>query len=468
MTTQAAPIRRIWVPGFEKRIAAGSNGTLYRYKKGDKTLTPIPRKPRVQLETGGRVEAFGYAYMVALAFVPQPDVPFETGRHRVGYMDGNPENTTPTNLFWLVSAKAIERYKKAKAHQNQAEITRILEDNWGTYRNIDQAPGYYIKEDGTLWRLVLGVLKRCPGHIAKSTGKIRVGLGQNHKNDYLLAELVADLFLPPRPDPRYRALPIDGNPGNTHPANLRWVFLPHSRTLPLRFTSTHQEQRYADPSAGRFRKAKEYRESLVDQGARYLRGDGDVWMTPAGRLYILDSQRGTLTQLHPDSTGRVFFNCGLSRSSCASLREARELDSDKPKSVSAMRAFRRRQIKLYLPDGVNIFNLMADAFPDRLHRRRIPCQECYPKDGDWTNTSPENIDFAPVNHSYSDRLWLFNTTGTRAERESPGDAKQESPQPTPATTSPGQQPTAHSEAPQPVHTQAQQDDSPLDLDTFLD
>lgn len=454
----STPIRRIWVPGFEKRIAAGSNGTLYRYKKGDKTLTPIPRK-RLQLETAGKVETFSYEYLIALAFVPQPETPYTSTRFRVGFLDGNPENTAPTNLFWLVSARAHERYKKAKAHQNQAEIARILEDHWGTYRNIDQAPGYYIKEDGTLWRLALGILKRCPGHIAKSTGRIQVHLGQNHKSAYPLAEIVADIFLPPRPSPYYRAQPIDGNPGNTHPANLRWTFIARPKTIPPRFTSTHQEQRYADPSAGHFRKAKEYRESLIDQGARYLRGDGDVWMTPAGRLYILDSQRGTLNQLHPDSTGRVFFDRGLSRSSCVSTRE--------PSSKR-----RLRQIKLYLPDGVNIFNLIADAFPDRLHRRRIPCQECYPKDGDWTNTSPENIDFAPVNHSYSDRLWLFSTTGTRAERESPGDAHQsayqESPQPATHDQIIQATNTAHSETPQPVHTQAQQDDSPLDLDTFLD
>lgn len=403
-TIKPAKIRRAWVPGLEKRIAAGDNGTLYRYKKTTKALEPIPRTDAtryLQLTDPGthKVMTYCYEYLIALAFVPKPSFPFAPDkRPQVGFLDGDNTNTNPANLFWKASTTAYRSLQRSKAHQLRTHIQQTHAQKYGNFKCVDQAPNYFVKDDGTLWKLdTHGNLNKAEGHTHKSSGAIHITLGANFPQPFPLAELVADLYLvTPRPGPHYRAAHIDGNRGNTHPANLRWEPNHLVRTKPHRFTSSETTTRHADARDAFRRTALTNQGALYDQGARHLDNNLDLWAHPSGKVYRLSLTTGAMDEIAPDSQGKIWFHGGVNLPVGAS---------------------RNKRAKISTPRGTNILNFLADAFPDLLDRVRLPGQNCYPLDGNWKNTALSNIGYSSkLSHGQEQRVWKF-PLGAEAKRD---------------------------------------------------
>lgn len=381
--TTPKPIKRRWIPGLEKRIAAGDNGTLYRYKKTTKTLEPIPMKSPNQVVTlrRGSIDiAYPYAYLIALAFIgldKAPQTADQDARPRVGFSDGNRLNTCPNNLYWLPTGLGNKLDKmRAKAALESLPAWTTSE---GEFRQLADCPNFYVRDDGTLWKLQQnGDMKpRRPSF--RADGHLLVNLAPYRKNPILLKELVADIYLPPRPTPKHRAYMVDGKPANTHPNNLQWRYSYQAPPHPHKMTATDPNRTNAYRSEETRARFLRTMDGLEEMGAVRLKSDFRLWVTPDGRIYWIDHETGTRSLLRPEG-GRIHIPGGFMDASGRSVfsRSTR---------------------------GITAGNIVFDAFPELTAEAakeqernpgasapiRTPYQATYPKDGNVDNTHPDNL-----------------------------------------------------------------------------
>jgi hypothetical protein len=377
--TTPKPIKRRWVPGLEKRIAAGDNGTLYRYKKTTKTLEPIPMKSAGQMvyvRFPPHDYAYPYAYLIARAFIgldKAPQTADQDARPRVGFSDGNRLNTCPNNLYWMPTGlgNKLDRMRAKAALESLPTWTA----SEGEFRQLSDYPNFYVRDDGTLWKLQRnGDLKPRRPHF-RADGHLLVNLAPYLKSPVLLKELIADIYLPQRPTPKHRAYMVDGKPTNTHPKNLQWRYSYQSPPHPHRMTATDPSRASAYRSEEAHARFFRTMDGLEDMGAARLKSDFRLWVTPDGRIYWIDHETGTRSFLR-SAGGRIHIPGGF-------------LDA------SGRSVFSRST------RGITAGNIVFDAFPelsaeaakhpDEPAPIRTPHQATYPKDGNVDNTRPDNL-----------------------------------------------------------------------------
>ena len=410
-------VKRKWVPGYEQRLACGNNGKLYRHKKVDGTFRELPNdnpKKAIQLQTThapgvSTLKSFSYGYLVALTWVSEPPTHPQHKQHaRVGYLDGDRTNTRPENLFWITPAKhtkaAIDQ-KKAQAYNTTR--SRIMQGtDHGEFRSIVEAPDYFVKDDGTLWRLKPdGDLKRIHGHLDTPGRRVTVKLAPYFPGLIVLHEIVAALYLPKRPGPFYRALSVNGNHGDTSPENLVWDYRHGAKPYPHKFTAGNAKTRHATKRENDKAAFFDTVGILRDQGARQLENNLDIWAHPQGKILRIDRETGIAHEIIPDEHGRFHFQGGFNVSH-AELGERKARKRHKAATSSTLRIHPSTVERIYSTRGHNALDFIADAFPDLMDRNRLPFQHCRPKDYNWQNLHPSNIAYSAPTNALT-RVWYF-------------------------------------------------------------
>ena len=377
--TTPQPVKRRWIPGLEKRIAAGDNGILYRYKKTTKTLEPIPVKSPNQVVTlrRGFIDiAYPYAYLIAAAFLDiakAPETKDPTQRPRVGFADGNRLNTRPSNLYWLQTGPG-RKLDQLRAREALKASTLHTQQN-GEFRQLDGLPDFYTKDDGTLWKLQQNGDLKIRRPTTRHDGHLEVNLAPYYKRRLLLKEIIADIYLPPRPTPKHRAYMVDGNPNNTRPMNLQWRYSYQAPPYPYKITAAAPNRTTATRSEEAHARFYRTMDALTEAGARRLTSDLRLWATPDGLIYWIDHETGTRSLIR-SAAGRIHIPGGFM-------------------DASGRTVFSRST------RGITAGNIVFDAFPeltaeaakhpDELAPRRTTHQATYPKDGNPDNTRPENL-----------------------------------------------------------------------------
>jgi hypothetical protein len=376
----------------------------------------------------GIVKSYTYAYLVALTWLGDPPLYEKRGQHsRVGHQDGDRDNHHPGNLFWVEPRSHVRRAEYLQQQRAYRRTLAKMTSTEGEFVSIAEAPDHFIKEDGTLWKLKHnGDLIQKRGHL---TGGNRpaamVSLKPHIPHPVPLADIVLSLYGIPRPGAQYRATTRDGNPANTRPDNLYWIFLAGARPSPHIFTPGSKRMGSAFKGENERKACLEAIQILTDQGARQLKNNPTIWAHPHGRIIVIDRETGQMETLRPTKDGKFYLPGGFM-----------EPDGSK---------------RTYSTRGHNPCNFIADAFPDLLGRYRGPAQNCYPLDYNWQHLHPGNVGYGPTSR-YAPRVWHFVGPKRREPLYMPGRDE--------TTTHPT---AAHSEPPADPTTD--QDSSP-DADAF--
>lgn len=219
-------------------------------------------------------------------------------------------NWHPDNLEWRTTLNEV----RAK---NRARTLKSLQASSGEYLQLGGHPHLWVKSDGSLWRMISsGDLRVVPGSM--NGNQVRVSINSNRgprsgQKIVSLKELVADVWLQNRPSLFHRAKLKDGNPWNTHPHNLEWYLPTNGR--PIKHTFAPASKVPKDPTPdGRRREIRtivdESWTTLLQMGARPMKGYPALWAMPSGRIMVLDAETGHQTYPIPDITGTVKA-CGL-------------------------------------------------------------------------------------------------------------------------------------------------------------
>ena len=315
-----------WVPGARGILAASSDGRLIRFRKTHArtnkpafyTITPSGTDDQVALKGTSRPAQ----YWICLAFNGQPPDPSA----RVEFKDGNRANFAPHNLAWRMSrATAITHgHNLTTQHLTKREGFRRVPGTDPTE--------YYTSSTGHLYRAPKSAKpKRIRGSLTRrgTCYAVTVSLPTTEagKVTLPLVELIADMWLPPRPTPYHRAIQIDPrDPWNTSPHNLTWSttqraqairhdFSPNStHSLPGSSIATHDTLQHSATRAAMaahdraIQTATQTREALRAEGARRVITfpSSLAWITPAGECLIIDPETGRPRYILPDpATGNV-------------------------------------------------------------------------------------------------------------------------------------------------------------------
>jgi len=392
-----------WIPGATGYLACSDEGVLHRYRTMSGEFEPILLGATYQ-RVNIREASFPYAYLVARALLAAPPVQSLAQLPSVTFADGNRLNSHPSNLSWYIPRSRREAAALKKAATRLARVTQIAEDistklvethYFGDFRQLVAAPNAFVKHDGTFWRLIGAKLRQRGGAYSPVSGVV-VSLRPHVKQNQQLKEIVADLFLSPRPTLMHRAYCIDGDRRNTHPDNLAWRFETncrpykhvwlHTRPKPpkVKTSIALKEEELAEWTA---RRAVQMScDELKGEGARWLQNNHDLWAHPSGQVIRIDLTTGARAEL-PIKEGR-FYVPGC--------------------------FFDARGVRVRTTRGLNVFEFLCDAFAGNAHfpnlvgRQRHAHQTAYPRDGDWTNTNPLNIRLSPTTTRQQRRLFSFN------------------------------------------------------------
>lgn len=85
-------------------------------------------------------------------------------------------------------------------------------------KQIKHHPEYAVSDSGNVFKIAEDGLRELKKDI--SNGYARVQL---NRRNYYVADLVAEYFLQPRPNPNYKLFYVDGNRSNCAKRNLRWM-----------------------------------------------------------------------------------------------------------------------------------------------------------------------------------------------------------------------------------------------------
>ncbi len=378
------PENQKWIPGADGILSSSDTGVLHRFWKMARTFEPIPLVDPYQRVTLHDT-SYPYAYLVARAFLGTP--PALGNRktlQRVIFADGNRLNSHPSNLYWEPTKQEI-RDQLSKARDAVArQLTET--DSLGEFRQLVAAPNVFLKSDGTMWKLSKnGDLKQCFGHLAGPLG-VRVSLCPHFERGHLLKEIMADVYLPPRPTKLHRAYCADGNPRNTHPDNLRWRFDPNARPYMHTWEYIKASRHYECQRDEIKQAALEQFDILKDQGAKRLRNNPNLWAHPGGTVYRVDLDTGQLIPLEIKDN-RFHIPGGF-------LDEQNKL--------------------IRTTHGINALDFLCDAFasdprfPNLADLRRGTYQTTYPVDGDWSNRHPSNIAISDTSTRQKRRHFYFD------------------------------------------------------------
>jgi hypothetical protein len=192
----------------------------------------------------------------------------------------------------------------------------------------------------------------------------------------MMKEIVADLYLKPRPTPKHRAYPLDGHPTNVRPENLAWRIIfqapPYANTV----TATNSDRTDACRVSEVLERFNRTRSAMEDRGARRLKTDMRLWVTPDGLIYWIDHNTGARSLLR-SAGGHLHIPGGFM-------------------DAHGRTVFSRSS------KGITAGNVVFDAFPELTAEAakypndpnppmRTAYQSTYPLDGDPDNTRPSNL-----------------------------------------------------------------------------
>lgn len=387
MKTTKQPAR--WIPGAERRAAALRDGRLVRFHKrtgtvnGKKDPGPpftviTPKGPEHPLTIKGRTKPA--AWWICAAYHGNPPTAPDGRPARVEFKNGNRADLRPINLTWSLPAATHKQ-------RSQEAMLKHLSRPGGRFLPIQQAPGYFCRDDGTIHKVTsTGDTKQIRGTLNRKTGTVQVKLpnvGTVH-----LASLVFDIWSPsPLPGPYARAELIDArDPWNTHPNNLRVSV--NTRTKPRRHNfrpqnrdplpNPHETQNERQNTAQR--EIRTLMDELETAGARQLSNSPRVWITPDGYAATLDPANGR----HGITYARPLANCTPAR---------------------------RGTVKT--PAGIiDLFLAVSDAFNGTKYAPNLPHPaptfgRARPLDGDWANPHPSNIGYTAATSKTSRTIYTF-------------------------------------------------------------
>lgn len=147
--------RVVPVPGYNNKYGVGSDGTVW---SGGSQLVVV--RGYVSLSGGGKVDRVKVAYLVARAFLPNPEM-----RPYVRHRNGDPADNRAENLEW---SEEKEERRGRRAIPFSVTVWRkddgSLVGSWGSVRDACRALG--VSEEGAR-RVLRGQAHSVKGYMFK-------------------------------------------------------------------------------------------------------------------------------------------------------------------------------------------------------------------------------------------------------------------------------------------------------------
>ena len=147
-----------WIPGYEKIYKVSNLGEVFSVHSNGQ-LEPIKGR-WVNLSGHGRVERYKIAYLVARAFVPNPEM-----RPYVVHVNGDRTDNRASNLVW--SERSEEDARGRRVQKNTRTVLCYSQDGEfiGKFESVGLAAEKMGLAKQGIMRVCNGKGKRCGGYI---------------------------------------------------------------------------------------------------------------------------------------------------------------------------------------------------------------------------------------------------------------------------------------------------------------